>query len=282
MGKHYIPRFYLRGFIDSNLQDQIFVYEICKNKRPFKTNIKNIAQEKDYYTDEVEKLLCDEIESPVAPVLNKIINHQIISIEERLTLAIFMSVFLKRVPRHRIRMNEYAPDAMNSVFSNFYERLDELSGKNPEKKELIIKRRSEAQKYQEEWKKEIPKEILEKVQRPAPNPKIIELLLKMTWIFHTVSEGSKLITSDNPVFFHEGIGLGNNESEISFPLSSNIVLWGSYKPYVEGYYPVKESLIKEFNRRTVKLATRYIFYHEDREWIYMLANKKNIEINWIK
>lgn len=282
MGKHYIPRFYLRRFIESNSQDQIFVYEIRKNKKPFKTNIKNIAQERDYYSDEVEKRLCDEIENPVAPVLNKIFNHQKISIEERLKLAIFMSVFLKRVPRHRIRMNEYEPDIMNSVFSDLYERLNELSEKNPEKKELIIKRRSEAQKFQEEWKKELPKEIIEKVQRPVPNRKIIELLFKMTWIFYTVSEGSKLITSDNPVFFHEGIGLGNTESEISFPLSSNIVLWGSYKPYVEEYYPVKESLIKEFNRRTVKLATRYIFYHKDREWLYKLANKKNIEINWIK
>jgi len=70
MGDHYIPRHYLKGFVEPKSNDQIWVYEKGKTE-PFKTNIKKIVQANNYYPDSVESFLSREIESPTALSLKK-------------------------------------------------------------------------------------------------------------------------------------------------------------------------------------------------------------------
>lgn len=64
MGDHYIPRHYLKGFCSPG-KDLLWVYQIGRGQ-PFQVNVLKVANEKGYYSTEVEQYLADEIESPTA------------------------------------------------------------------------------------------------------------------------------------------------------------------------------------------------------------------------
>jgi len=91
-----------------------------------------------------------------------------------------------------------------------------------------------------------------------------------------------LLTSDNPFFFFESLGVGRPESEVSFPISSDVALWATWRTDLkEGFVPAKDSLIREFNRRTVSIAKRHLFYSRNEKWVVSLANKKAVRLNGI-
>lgn len=248
----------------------------------FKTNIANVAQEKHFYPAGAEKYLSSKIEGPTKSILDKIKRNEPLTLDERFTFTTFMNVFLKRVPRHKGRIDELTPKVISSVFANLDRRINDAIEENPEKREIYNQKRQEAKEIQKKWKKELPKDLLDKVLFPGPSLKVIEFLFRMTWIFYILSDESKLLTNDNPVFYFEWKGIGKNDSEVSFPLFSNMFLWASWRPdLVEGYYKASEKIVREINRRTASAATRYIFYHKKSDWVSTLANKQDLKLNRI-
>lgn len=115
-------------------------------------------------------------------------------------------------------------------------------------------------------------------------PKISNCLKQMTWTCLFSKNSPSFLTCDNPVFFPDR-GIGNPNSELTFPISSHVDLWlhrGSYRP--EGYFPVAEEIVAAINQRTEFNAMRYVFHHSDEPWIFRFATKpycrpENIPIN---
>ena len=64
MGYHYIPRYYLKGFTEVDDSEFIWAYE-KGTQNFFRTNIRNVAQETRFYSDETESYLTDAIEKVV-------------------------------------------------------------------------------------------------------------------------------------------------------------------------------------------------------------------------
>ena len=76
------------------------------------------------------------------------------------------------------------------------------------------------------------------------------------------------------------MGIGRPESEVTFPISSNIVLWATWrKDIVENYSETNKQTIREINRRTALNATRFIYHAEDEYWIPKFLSKKNYQLN---
>lgn len=50
------------------------------------------------------------------------------------------------------------------------------------------------------------------------------MLSRMTWRFLIIERRPAFVASDNPVFYDASIGIGRAESEVSFPISSNVAL----------------------------------------------------------
>lgn len=119
MGKHYIPRFYLKGFTESLVSPYIWVYEKGKEKS-YRTNIKNVAQEKKMYSEETESYLAQSVEQPAVEVVRKVRSWRTISPRDKEILADFMVVLLKRTPKGRERVErwfvEFAPRLSTSHF----------------------------------------------------------------------------------------------------------------------------------------------------------------------
>ena len=63
---HYVPRFYLRGFSDPNLQNEQLHVIDKGNRRHFVTTPPNIASQRDFYRINIQGYSMDAIERHLA------------------------------------------------------------------------------------------------------------------------------------------------------------------------------------------------------------------------
>jgi hypothetical protein len=282
MGEHYIPQYYLSGFCDPSAPSKIWVYE-KGNERIFLSGIKNIAHENNRWPQKTEEYFANSIEAPANHVLDKIRNRELISQSDKVTLSDYMIILWKRVPRGFERSKAIYPEVMNEVFANIEQKMYALIEKYPSKKELLQERLQELPKLKLEYEKELPKELWYQTLSPDALPMVRTVLPAMTWVFFTSDNRQPLLTSDNPVFFFEWYGLGKPKSEITFPISSEIVLWATWRSgIVENQYAaIKDSILNEINRRTASSATKYMYYSIEANWVVNLINKNNWKLHSI-
>lgn len=275
MGDHYIPQYYLNGF-SSPKDENIWVYE-KGNSKVFCSKSKSIANENNYYTSEVEKYLANQIESPANAVINKIRERQSISQDDKRKLAIYMTVMLNRVPQSKIRMKKLFPNTIASLRAQYKKEASKAIAEKPSKADFVKKRLTQIMDIFERCSKEIPKDIWLTLISAKNSPNIMEHIYKMTWHFMTFDDSPVFITCDNPIFYFQSIGIGKPESEITFPISSNIILWANWrKDLSKGYSKIKyQGIFKEINRRTAINATRYVYHSKKENWIQDFINKNH-------
>lgn len=257
----------------------IWVYEKGGSLK-FPANIKKIAQKTNYYSTEVERYLANEIEGPANSVIKKIRDHKQLTQSEKEKLAIYMVVMLKRVPQSKIRMKKTAPIVAQSLQQKWDKEILKLILENPSQTDLFEKRRAEIKANLNKYSKNLPKDFWLELIPPERTPNSVKVIPEMTWLFLTCEKFPAFLTCDNPVFYFQGIGVGKPESEITFPISSNIVLWVTWRSDIqEGYSPIKNQAIKEINRRTATNATRFIYHARDEDWIPRFINKQEHQLN---
>jgi len=279
MGDHYIPQYYLKGFTGD--RDLIWVYE-KGSARKFGTLVKNIAHENGYYSPELEQYLANEIEEPANSVLAKIRKKKPITTSDKIKLSDYMVAMLKRVPDSKRRLKQRAPQITSTIRMEIDNKIQDILATNPNKAEAIEKRRSEIHDVLDKYAKDPPKNVWLSTIPPHTSSQPIELIQKMTWMFLVYDKESAFFTSDNPVFFFSGLGIGNAESEITFPVSSNIVLWANWRSDLrEGYHRTTVQIVKEINRRTASKATRYVYHAADEKWIPAFVNKSKYELHML-
>ena len=280
MGKHYIPRYYLSGFTQDSKPPLIWVYK-KGSSRKFATQIKNVAHETHYHPDNFERYLAIEIEAPANIALRKIRERKIITAKDKIALCNYMVVLWKGVPEGKKRLKERAPKVSDGIRKKLFEEIEELKIKNPSKANSLEKRRLKIEDILEKLKDDFPEDIWRSVIPPEMTPRMSEALSKMTWRFFVCEEPNAFLTNDNPVFIFRHIGIGNKYSELTFPISSYIALQATWRLLEEGYYPANNQVVKEINRRTASIATRYIYFSKKRDWVITLAKKKEHRLTHI-
>jgi len=281
MGHHYVPQYYLSGF--ANPANTICAYE-KGSQRVFCAGTRRVATETGYYSDEIEHYLANTVEGPANSVIKKIRERQIITVRDKIDLSKYMVVMLKRVPRGKERIEEKSPDVLEGLLDDLDEQLTELLNRYPDiahlkqKKEELNQLRKKIE-TDPDYKNDLVKDGWLKLLPPDMTPKSVKALSLMIWRFLTFDRESVFLTSDNPVFFFTNIGIGNEHSEVTFPISSNVVLWATWRQDLkEGYFHAKESQIYQINRRTVSIATRYVFHSDEADWVIKLVNRKGHNI----
>lgn len=281
MGNHYVPRYYLKGFSVTPKSDLTWVYR-KGTQDVFKTAVHNIAQENNLYPDDMEKYLANEIEEPANHVIQKIRALQSLTFEDKEVLSKYMMVLWKRVPEQKNLIKEKAPAVMDPIFERVDDELVELGEKYPAKMDVVQKRRKELQDLRTTKVSDIIHDIWLANIPPEKTPQTLEVLTQMTWRFFTTGEGSYFISSDNPLFFFRWMGIGKEQSEITFPITQNIALWATWRIDInEGYFSTPPQVIKEINRRTASMAHKYLYSPRSETWIGTLANKKTHRLNRI-
>jgi len=249
-------------------------------QRVFCAGTRRVAIETGYYSDEIEQYLANKVEGPANSVIKKIRERQIITVREKIDLSRYMVVMLKRVPRGKERVEEKSPEVLEGLLDDLDEQLAELLNQYPDiehlkqKKEELNQLRKRIE-TDPDYKNDLVKDAWLKLLPPDMTPKSVKALSLMTWRFLTFDRESVFLTSDNPVFFFTNIGIGNEHSEVTFPISSNVALWATWRQDLEeGYFHAKESQIHQINRRTVSIATRYVYYSDETDWVIKLVNRK--------
>lgn len=282
MRNHYIPQFYLNGF--SNSEGNVWVYN-REDGSSFCAGTKRIANQKNFYSDETEAYLANKIENPANNVIKRIREFKPISKEDKLTLSKYMIVMWKRVPEGKARLEKKSPRIINQVIDNVEHNLEMLVEQNPQKNHLISKQ-GQLKEFRQlvnndnNFLEELTNDTWLKNMPPEKTPRSVKVLAEMNWQFLTSDKSPAFFTSDNPVFFFEDIGISNREkSEVTFPISSNVVLCASWRMNLgEVYIPAKQGQIHQINRRTANIATRFVFHSEKHDWIAKLTAKKKHKI----
>jgi hypothetical protein len=279
MGKHYIPQFYLKGFSEGPASPFIWTYWQGTGRK-FRPNIRKIAQENDYFTDKTERFLAQIIEGPTKSVLEKIKNYEAISPKDKKTLSDFMSVLIKSVPHGRNHAIRTFIENFDNIFDDICSQLLSQIDENPAKREIVKKRIEQVKTIQKENRIEA-KDIWENFIPPSNDSVVSDIINIMTWLF-LVSKEPTFLTSDNPIFWFESIGVGKPHSEISFPISPQVTLWATWRGDInDGYVLISDRIVHEINRRTIDFAQNFIFSSIPEEWISKAVNKSRHKLNLI-
>jgi hypothetical protein len=279
MGDHYIPQYYLRGFLIAP-REHLWCYDKLNNGNKFPSTIKNIAHENRFYSHEIEKYLANTIEGPANLVLQQIRERHQINDDDKNILAKYMTVMYKRVPQGKQRLKENAPRICNELLAEYNKELDMLASEEPGKVELIEKRRAKIQDVLERYSEDPPKEVWLQMIPPEMSPRIVDGIRFMTWTFLTFDEKPVFLTCDNPLFYFLSIGIGKPNSEITFPISSNVTLLATWRSNLPNdYIKINMQIVKELNRRTTSNASRFVYSGYDEPWISSFVAKGDWQLS---
>lgn len=240
---HYLPQFYLENFCRDGL---LWVYDRERNEYRQQTPL-NTALQNQYYTAltpdgkqtvEIEKFL-SVIEGLAKPIITKVDNKNPISLQEKETLAIFISFLKTRVPDYGKAVNEMFEKTMKKINLRMFSSEKQAAA--------IIK------KYEEDTRQKIdlsPKSLIDFVQGErydleiskewrlemmmSLGSELIRFFLNMDWLFLEAPNRSSFITSDNPFVLvppkdynprgFYGVGMITKGAKKVIPLSSKTCL----------------------------------------------------------
>ena len=255
---HYIPKYYLNGFCNSD--NIIYCYDL-DNDTIRESTVNDVAFINNFYSNEVEEKLNREIEIPANVVLDQIKKKTLPNSEEKTILAKYMIKMLQRVPTGWERAKKAIPQVFDKVAPDFDREVAALIKKFPHKRLKLEQEWEETKQQQIRWKNNPPQDLWHTLLKNEEMMKSTHVLSRLNWTFY-VSEQPNFITSDNPVFYTRLIGLNNARSEVNFPISSHILLHASYLAEPSNFYEASKDTIVRANERTVKSANRYIFHCE--------------------
>lgn len=280
MGHHYLPQYYLKGFTETN-DNILWAYEKGTGEN-FNTQIKSLANITDFYSQDTEQYLANNIEDPANAVLDKIRSRHLINDDDKNTFAEYMAVMWKRVPRAKEDLKKMAPRLADGIAKKLNADLNQIISEKPQKTEFIEKRRKEIDDILSIYATNPPKDIWLENIPPERTPRIVEAIKTMTWSFWEFNQKPVFFTCDNPIFYFTGMGVGKRDSEISFPISSHIVLWATWRVDLpRKFIKASTQIVKEFNRRTADNASRYIFHSRAENWIEPFIKKGHWKLNRI-
>lgn len=293
---HYIPRFYLNGFVDYKNEPYIWVYD-KEGNNIIKSTAKDIAVTEHYFSfkdvngikdsDSVENFVAD-LEGIAANILKKVFNNNSLNGNEKMDFAYFVALMMVRVPNFR--------QNIETAFAETAKIVMQFSASYKENFEAMVKR------YQEKTGNDLGMPIeearqiyldLDKHYKLETNPQVslamafnhindyARLFYNMKWLFLRATTDYKFLSGDNPLYYLDpthnphsfsGVGLCNKNIEVSLPLSQDLCALGTWHGK-EGYFQSVNQIVKIVNQRTVIASSRFVFSSERSEKLKYFVRK---------
>lgn len=281
---HYIPNFYLKLFADEN--HKIWVYDRVGNKYWNQLTSK-VARIKNYYafSDKngiknysVDRYITD-VENATKFILDKINKNESITMDEKITLSIFLALLQTRIPEWEHITNEFidkfmksinkrifnSPEATKKIIDNLNKSRNKESIVNPEEFFSII---NNTDSYKVEYTREniIPLMINITIS-------VSQCLVKKDWIILNIDTNHEFITSDNPFILipskeqiekQLGIGVDTPGVKKFIPLSSNRGVTIFDDGFAIGNFYLEEPYISTYNKLVARDSKRFIFSKSKR------------------
>lgn len=291
---HYLPVFYLKGFVDPHNEPYIWLYE-KGNPDVKKATARHIAVKKDYYSlttpegnkdSETFENILAKIESRVSPIFRKIRNHKELNDQERWSFSFFLAFIMVRVPNFRDNIEEVLGETakrMNMILAtdprNFKAMIEKFEADRGEKIGMPVEKFRKFMAEGQYENRATPQFGLGMATKTAIN--LIPIFFGMNWTFLEATDDCKFVTSDNPLSYvdpkHDpnsflGVGLLNKNTEVTFPISKDLMLLGMSKNF-KGDRMLSNKIVRDMNRRTVVSALRFIFASQYSDGLSRLVQK---------
>ena len=294
MRNHILPQEYLQHFCQTTSgRDVICTYSKTDAKWLPKTTPLNTAVRKNFYYDEDETGLSQEIEGPAIEPLNKLRDGTDLSEPERVKVANYIYAMLVRTPQARRAkenlMVDAAPKAATDAIKKFEVSL------RARRKYLT----EDAKRYVDEFiessqndPKNMPDGLWEQGintvwYKPYNDEEYLEgvqILSKLSWRVIFAGSAHQFITSDNPVHMIDEIDLPL--FELTMPLSSQCALHISRqgKPG-QLEFLVDKRRANKINIRTATNADRFIYAAREERWVRKCVSqskplRRNLRFIW--
>jgi hypothetical protein len=285
VGNHYVPQKYLRGFTDPSCRDALWQFDkktLLYSGQPLL--IAKIAQQRSFYDADTERALHELVERPGNRVLDKLRSGDLsLEAEERAYLSVYIATMIRRIPHHRAKGEAIAPDVLRKVTSELREQIRAYARAGGLSAETAGKRLAETDAVEAKFELEMPDNVREQIRSPWPTVGMIDLVYGMSWHFVLADADQYFLVTDNPAFFFECYGLGTENSELTFPVSYSLAIFGSWRPVANGNRISRGTqLVKEANRRLISAAFRFIYSRSRVDWIRKVAMKGQPHLNRIR
>lgn len=273
MGHHYVPQRYLWGFQSPEKEKWIWTYD-KQTRQASLLPAKRVAQVGNYYDDEVENELNTKVELPGNDVIDKIRSGGAIDSTDRTHLAKYIAVMILRVPRKRQLAESFAPEAKASIANETRSIFQGAADHGEIDQMKLSAKLGEIEAWEDKYSAAHPPQVNAAIRSPWPTDKVLRAVHSMNWSIVSSEGPSYFITSDNPAFFVPRLGIAHQESDLTFPLCSNLALYCSRNEHkgLNGRV-ISEKMVKEINRRTGSGAVRFAFYHQQADWVLSTASK---------
>lgn len=283
---HYVPQFYLRGFLDSNLRGEGLHVIDKMDRRPFVTTPRNVGSQRDFNRvnvpgrpiDEAEKLL-GEIEAEVARILKDVEDEAILPQNADMEILIyFVALLYVNNPQFRANLANIETTVIKQVMKALFF--------SPERYESYRQQEKTAGKELPEY--ETMKEFVEsedydigyghghhlKYELKTIDNAVFPLLSRRKWsLFIAEKDVSDFVCSDHPValisigdppkdpdhpYNSGGPGLAQSNTELTLPLNRRMALFSTFETLPD-VYTVDDKVIANVNIRTILSAARQIY-----------------------
>lgn len=275
MGHHYVPQKYLRGFADPKTPD--FLWQFDKKTQQFterQASIKKIAQQRAFYDEDTERLLNEDVECPGNAVLDKLRSGDFeLSHADRANLSVYIATMTHRVPNHRAKADQMAPEVLSNVTDRLRKTIRAYADAGRISQDVAERRLTETDDVEAKFSEQMPSEVMADMYSPWPTERVVDAIYGMHWRFAFATGGQQFVTTDNPAFFFTCYGLGSDESELTFPVSSDLAIFGSWRPLHGDPFIRVTQFVKEANRRLISDATRFVYHRSRAGWIPVVAAK---------
>lgn len=281
MGKHYVPQEYLRGFSADASQSIVWMFD-KQTGRWQEAAISKVAQQRGYFSDDVEAQLNELVEGPGHLALRVLRSGKMPDSDMGGDLLSYIAVMMMRVPKRRRHALSIVPGSIDRVISRTREELSSLRSADTETR--VAELLQELNRVEPLVRAEVSPEIRSQIESPWPSKKILAGVHSMCWRLVTVPESSPLITCDNPAFYFSVYGIGSVESELTFPISPQLALMGSRQGPAGEVIVLREKrpIAKEITRRIAVGAERFIFAPRPFSWVPKIALRSETDLNRIQ
>ena len=277
---HFVPRFYLEGFMDQDNPPYLWLYDKDKHSIS-KASSRDVGCRTLFYafpkqegttdTNTLEDLL-QEYESQVAPLIRKIESRGDLTNEERSVLSLFLGLTLARVPNFRSMIETSKARIVKEISvrmaqaGGFEKVKEELAKEGKPIDEELHSKMVEMMKNGKFDVEVFPHASIEPFLKLAMD--MAPLFHQMYWTFLVAKGGYSFVTSDNPLAYanpmHDpkssyGVGLGHQNVEVTFPITQKLALFAGWKDSGSLYQKVTDATVQTVNRRTIKNAQRFIY-----------------------